>query len=126
MEQETPTGGMPAEVTRSIGAVWKRYAATRPAVIETDISGNRVRCVLRDAVSEFELGLSSQDETDGALRDLTSYRREASAAIAKATHHRVLAFISDHDEKTDTATELFLLDRDPRPAAMGTAEWIAR
>ncbi len=126
MDEEAPTGGMPAEVTRSLSAVWKRYSATRPPAVETEIRGNKVRCVLHDAVGDFELGLSAQDAADGAARDLTSYRREASAAVAKATHHRVLAFISEHDAKTDTATELFLLDRDPKPAPMGDAGWIAR
>jgi hypothetical protein len=126
MEGETPTGGMPAEVTRSIGAVWKRYAANRPDNVETRISGNKVLCVLHDAVGDFELGLSEQDETEGTARDMTSYRREASAAVAKATHRRVLAFISEHNAKTDTATELFLLDGESRAAEMGTPGWIAR
>ena len=126
MEEQAPAGGMPAEVTRSLSTVWKRYAASRPADVETRIIGNRVLCVVRDAVGDFQLGLSSQEATDGAARDLTSYRREASAAVAKATHRRVLAFVSDHDAKSDTATEIFLLDGDPRPAEMGTAGWIAR
>ena len=26
MEEEAPAGGMPAEVTRPLGTVWKRYA----------------------------------------------------------------------------------------------------
>lgn len=126
MEEEAPSGGMPAEVTRSLSAVWKRYAANRPETVETEISGNRVRCVLRDAVGDFELGLSAQDDGDGAVRDMTTYRRDASAAVARATHRRVLAFISEHDAETDTATELFLLDRGPASAPMGTAGWIAR
>jgi hypothetical protein len=126
MEEEAPTGGMPAEVTRSLGAVWKRYAATRPAGMETVIQGNRVECVMRDAVADFELGMAAQDQADGKVRDLTTYRRDASAAVAKATHHRVLGFISEHDAKTDIATEVFLLDRDPRPSQMGTEKWIAR
>lgn len=128
MDEEAPTGGMPEEVTRSLSAVWKRYATARPDAVETQISGNRVRCVLRDAVGDFEQGLSSQEETDGAVRDLISYRRDAAKAVAKATHRRVLAFISDHDVKTDTATEIFLLERDPRSSssAMGTEGWIAR
>ena len=126
MEEQAPAGGMPEEVTRSLSAVWKRYAASRPEDVETRIVGNRVLCVLRDAVGDFEQGLSAQEGTDDGARDLISYRRDASAAVARATHRRVLAFISDHDAKSGTATEIFLLDGDLRSAQMGTAGWIAR
>jgi hypothetical protein len=125
MEETAPDGGMSAEVTRSLSAVWKRYSATRPTNVETEIDGSKVRCVLRGAVGDFELGMSEQAEDDGA-RDMTSYRRDASAAVSRATHRRVLAFISKHDADTDTATEVFVLDRDTRSAPMGTEGWIAR
>jgi hypothetical protein len=114
----TPVEGLPAEISDSLGAVWKRFAAVRPRGTETEIDGNVIRCKLKDSVGDFEQGMTDDAEAgdDGHGRTTTGYRREASAAVAKATHQRVMAFISKHDAKTDLATEVFVLDSAPRRA----------
>jgi hypothetical protein len=85
---------------------------------QTSISrSNRIVCVLEAAVSAFDAGLeASQREADGHARPLTAltFRRDAIAGVERVTRRRVAAFISDHDETTDVATEIFLLEV-PRP-----------
>lgn len=128
-DETSPPADLPTEVTRSLTALWKRYAIERPAEAETEISGSVVRCVLHGAVENFEKGMAAQadDDRDGkSARDVTTYRRDAAAAVSKATHKRVLAFISDHDAKTDVATEVFVLDGSLRNAPMGSEGAIAR
>lgn len=120
-------GDMPTEVTRSLTAVWKRYAIERPTEAETEIDGSVVRCVLRGAVESFEKGMAAQSDGDGKpARDLKTYRRDAAAAVSRATHKRVLAVISDHDAETDVATEVFVLDGGFREVPMGSEGAIAR
>ena len=101
-------------------------ATKRPANPSTVISGNVVRCTLPDAVRDFEEGAVGEEgeEIDRAGR-VVSYRRDASAAVARSAHCRVLAQISDHDADTDTATETFILDISPARAAFGDPGWIA-
>lgn len=115
------------KITRSLADVWRRYAANRPAQAETQISGRVVRCTITDGVGDFEAGMAEHLAEDGdAVRDVTGYRREASAAVAKATGRRVMAFVSKHDAKTDVATETFVLDASLTPVRMGEEGWIAR
>jgi hypothetical protein len=115
--QTTPSPGLPAEVTASLRSVWRKYAAESPEEAETQIRGRVVRCVLQDAVSEFDKGMTAAAELDDdeAARRLTPnrYRREASAAVARVTKRRVMAFVSDHDADTDVATEVFILESPP-------------
>jgi len=113
-------GEMPADISSSLGSLWKQYSGERPADIQTVIRGTKIACVLKDAVGGFaaSLSLAAADETapDPDARELTSsnYRHDAIQAVARVTHRRVMAFISDHDEKTDVATEVFIVDSPPR------------
>jgi hypothetical protein len=120
-DESSPPPNTPAEVTRSLSAVWKRYAYERPENAETEISGDVVRCVFRGAVANFDAGMAAQAESDGeSPRDLTDYRRDAARAVSRATRRRVLAVISKRDAKTDVATEVFILDATPRTGASGS------
>jgi hypothetical protein len=117
----------PAEVTRSLTAVWKRYAGERPEDAETEISGDVVRCVLRGAVASFDAGMSAQADGSGEPpRDAISYRRDAANAVSRVTRRRVLAVISERDTKTDVATEVFILDAARRTRPMGSEGAVAR
>jgi hypothetical protein len=112
----TQEEGLRAEINESLAAVWKRFATVRPRGSETEIDGNIVRCRMKDSVGDFEQGMNAEAEAgeDGHGRTTTTYRREASAAVAKTTRQRVMAFISDHDAETGLATEVFVLESAPR------------
>ena len=72
---------------------------------------------MNDAVADFDAGLdvaSTQEiETGGRRLTMYTFRREAMEAVTRITHRRVLAFVSDHDAKTNTATETFIIDSPP-------------
>jgi uncharacterized protein YbcI len=109
-----PASDLSTEIGTSLASVWARYFGSRPSKAETEFDGKVVRWVLADGTSEFDLGMSSEsvdDEPAAPARTVRGYKRDTSAAVAKATHRRVMAMISDHDAKTGVATETFILER---------------
>jgi hypothetical protein len=117
---------LPEEITSSLAAVWKRYTKKHPVNATTEIRGNVVRCVLPASVSDFETAMEGEEEAPDPGARILTYRREATAAVARTTRCRVLAFVSDHDAKTDIATEKFVLDLPAKQASFGEPGWIAR
>jgi uncharacterized protein YbcI len=111
------TPGLPAEISSSLASVWSNYASERPSAAETVIQGNRIKCVLKDAVQTLNDGLTAAetDEAPDGGRRLTqsTFRNDAIAAVKRVTRRQVVAFVSDHDAKTDVATEVFLLEAPP-------------
>ena len=106
--------GLPAEITRSLVSLWTRYAGEAPTRGQTEIRGNVVTCVLIDAVGDFNSGIGASQPGD-ALRGegkltTAAYKRDAVAAVVKATRQRVMSFVSSHDRDTDVATEVFTLE----------------
>jgi uncharacterized protein YbcI len=120
--------GLPAQITRSIGTLWTRYAGQRPTDVRTELRGDVVTCVLVDAVDPFNERLTArpaQDASHGAERHmLASYKAEAVKTIVRLTRQRVSPFVSSHDRTTDVATEIFTLEPPPhrrrRPPNEGT------
>lgn len=118
------TQTLPEEITSSLTAVWKRFTTKRPESASTEIEGNIVRCVMPASVQDFAHGMTmGEDDEDPASR-LISYRRDAARAVSRTTHCRVLAQMSNHDAKTDVATEVFVLEMDPKGAPFGEPGWI--
>jgi hypothetical protein len=112
-ESIEPTS-LPSEITKSFGSVWRRYSDDEPSDAQTEIDGNVVRCLLKDAVGGFNRGMThGSKETERPLTE-ASYRRDAMTAVARTTRRRVLAFVSDHDAKTDVAREVFILEPERR------------
>jgi hypothetical protein len=102
-----------AEVGSSLASVWARYVGARPSKAETQLDGSVVRWLLAEGTREFEEGMSVASEEDGSPRPertMAGYKRETAAAVAKVTHRRVVAMMSDHDSKTGIATETFILE----------------
>jgi hypothetical protein len=124
--------GLQAAINDSMAVVWRRYIGRRPTDVSTVVSGSRVECVLGDVVEQFAQNIDggSGRETDGASDGetpdvaegltTTRYRRDAAAAVAKLTRRRVVAVISKHNESTDAATEIFILDAPARQRAPRT------
>jgi hypothetical protein len=115
--------GLPAEISSALASVWNQYASERPSGAETVIRGNRVKCVLTDAVQMLNEGLTAAETEQGrdGGRRLTpsTFRNDAIAAVTRVTRCHVVAFVSDHNTKTDVATEIFRLEAPPyqRPAS---------
>jgi len=101
------------EIASSLASVWARYVGARPATSEMEFDGSVVRWVIADGTAAFAAGMAAEPE-DGAPprreRTMTGYKRDAAAAVAKATHRRVVAVISKHDKKTGVAKETFILE----------------
>ena len=103
-----------AELTQSFVSLWTQYAGKPPTDARTEIRGNVVTCVLADGVGDFNrsmLASQAHDTVDG-VGELTAaaYKRDAVAAVVRATRQRVASFVSSHDRDTDVATEIFTLE----------------
>jgi hypothetical protein len=105
---------LPSEITKSFTSVWRQYAGEQPGDAQTEIEGDVVRCVLKDAVGGFDKAMlaAQSAEAPETGRPLTqaSFRMDAVAAVTRVTRRRVLAFVSDHDAKTGVAREVFILE----------------
>jgi hypothetical protein len=106
--------GLPAEITRSLVSLWTRYAGKAPTNARTEVRGNVVTCTLVDAVGDFNSStvVPQTGDTVRGEGKLThaAYKRDAVAAIVRATRQRVASFVSSHDRDTDVATEVFTLE----------------
>lgn len=103
-----------AELTESLTSLWTNYAGKQPTGGRTEIRGNVVTCVLHDAVADFNKRMVAPRTGDAVpgVGKLTpaAYKREAIAAVVSVTRQRVASFVSDHDRRTDVATEVFILE----------------
>ncbi len=103
-----------ADVSKSLSALWTRYAGTAPTGVRTEIRGSVLTCVLADGVADFNRAIIAR-QTHDTVRGVgrltaTTYKREAVAAVTKLTRQRVASFVSSHDRDTDAATEIFTLE----------------
>ena len=113
---------LPAEITSSVSGVWKRYTDERPAGTSTEISGNVVRCSIPNSVRSFDHALDeSGEDSEDRIR---CYRRDATAAVARSTHCRVVGMITQRDTESDETREIFVLDVAPDKPAFGQPGWI--
>ena len=110
---EATVPALDAEIASSLASVWARYVGARPADSEMEFDGKVVRWVITDGTAAFAEGMAAEPE-DGSPprpeRTMTGYKRDTAAAVAKATHRRVVAVISKHDKKTGVAKETFILE----------------
>jgi uncharacterized protein YbcI len=103
-----------AELSKSLGSLWTRYAGKRPIHVRTEVRGNVVTCQLIDAVGDFNKTMIAP-QTGDTVRGfgkptLAEYKRDAVAVVVGLTRQRVMSFISSHDRDTDVATEVFTLE----------------
>ena len=115
-ESAEPATDVATEIGSSLASVWARYFGARPSTAETEFEGDVVRWILVNGTSVFEAGMSAAtaEGESQPVRTVRGYERDTSAAVAKATHRRVMAMISDRDAKTGIVTETFILERPVR------------
>lgn len=112
-----PANELSTQIGASLASVWARYVGARPDKAETELDGNVVRWTVAGGTTEFETGMAAETDDDDAPlpeRTLSGFKRDTSAAVAKLTHHKVMAMISKHDNKTGIATETFILEQRPK------------
>ena len=120
------SNGLPAELTRAFVSLWTQYAGRPPSDARTEIRGNVVTCVLVDAVGDYNRSMVARQPRDtirgaGKLTP-ADYKRDAIAAVVRATRQRVASFVSSHDRDTDVATEVFALEPSLKRGAPRLAE----
>jgi hypothetical protein len=109
---EPPTSGSQTgdEIGRAVGTIWQRRAGTRPKVVNTEVSGDVIRCVIEEGTPE-EGDTEEESTAKRPLGDSSAYRHEATAAVSKITNRNVAAFIAKRDAKSGMATQTFILER---------------
>jgi hypothetical protein len=100
-------------ISRSMGSVWQRHTGARPDAISTELGVDKVRCVIEGAT---EPAAPAEDADEKSVADApalltdSAHRNEAIESIRRATHRRVVGFISKRDKSAGISTQTFILD----------------
>lgn len=100
------------ELSRSLGSIWQRHAGGRPSTTSIELSGDVVKYVMEGAVS----GIDTEPTIDESGAEVllspgsTRYQNEAIAAVRRITRRRVRGYIPKRDEKSDVATDTYILE----------------
>jgi hypothetical protein len=103
------------QIAKSMGSVWHRFSGERPNSTTVEIHQDLVRCVIQEGTPDTGADEDGETPHDPQLSpDSASFGHNATAAVARITRRRVVAFIPKRDKETETSTQTFILDR-PRP-----------
>ena len=103
------------EIARSLGAVWQRFSGQRPKSTSVEMGKDVVRCMIEEPAPGAGAEEGSESEEDGEAPDVpkltpAGLKHNATAAIARITGRKVIAFIVKRDKKTEVSTQTFILD----------------
>ena len=98
------------EISRSMGSVWARHTGERPTSISTEVGTDRVRCVITGELAPAADEADEPDAQPAVLLTVSAQRSEAIESVRRATHRRVVGFISRRDDDAGTSTQTFVLD----------------
>jgi len=118
--EQTPDEGGAAtatsnEIARSLGTVWQRFSGARPKSTSVEMGKDVVRCVIEEGTAEpVEVEEADTPAEPARTPDSQEFQHDASAAIARATGRRVVAFIPKRNKKAQTSQQTFVLDRPRR------------
>lgn len=101
-------GELSHEISRSMGTVWQRHTGARPDSISTEIGTDKVRCVI--AGSDTPVPTDDAEAQTAILLTVSAQRSEAIESVRRATHRRVVGFISKRDKDAGISTQTFILD----------------
>jgi hypothetical protein len=101
------------EIARSLGSVWQRFSGQRPKSTTVEIDKDVIRCVIEEKAPEEAWADEDGESPPEAHLSVDSrrYDYDATAAIARVTGRRVIAFIPKRNKRTQTSTQTFILDR---------------
>ena len=99
-------------INQSIGSIWQRHTGARPDAISTEIGADRIQCVIQGAEAPAPDEAETEAESDApVLLTVSAQRSDAIECVRRATHRRVIGFISKRDADAGTSTQTFILDR---------------
>ena len=111
--------GQLTQVTRAIVRIYKEQFGRGPTHAFSQYAGEDVIiCVLEGTLTPVERSLVLMDELKELqnIRQLFQAATEATfrAAVQDITGRKVTSFMSGNDVKNDLASEIFVLEREPR------------
>ena len=112
-ESQAPAEGDPiSQMESSLGSLWARYSSgSRPKDATVAIEGGVVRWRLPKGIGELESAFKASAELPpDEQRTAIGFRRDAIAAVTKATGRKVAATGRKKDAATGAVTEAFILE----------------
>ena len=110
-EADDAASELTTTINRSMGSVWQRHTGARPDAISTEIGADKVRCVIEGSTTPPAVDEDAEPAPEApVLISDSAHRNEAIESVRRATHRRVVGFISKRDEKAGTSTQTFILD----------------
>ena len=121
---EHTAGSVAAAISRHVVRMVAEYTGRGPNKARTTIRDNVIVCITENNMTKAEQRLVVEDEAElvNTIRRKfqTTMRDDLVTGIESITGRRVVSFLSDHDSDTDHAAEIFVLDKNPRPADPST------
>jgi uncharacterized protein YbcI len=116
-------GEINAAISRSIVRLHREYLGRGPTKARTSIRDNTVVVLMEDTLTKAERSLIADGKQDEVLATRHSFqmtmRSDMVAAVEQATGRSVIAFMSDNHVEPDLACEIFVLEPEPGPHALG-------
>jgi uncharacterized protein YbcI len=122
-EERTP-GSLSAAISNHIVRLFAEYTGRGPTKARTTIRDNVVVCIAEDNMTKAERRLAAEGEGELVVtvrrKFQSTMRDDLVSGIELLTGRKVVSFLSDHDDATDTAAEVFVLDGPPQVVDMST------
>jgi hypothetical protein len=113
LDRSEPTGRNDEasnEIARSLGAVWHRFSGHRPKTMSVEVTKDAVRCEIDEGPPEAAVE-GDAEAVDGPGVGSRRFDYDVTAAVARVTGQRVIAFIPKRDKKTQIVKQTYILDR---------------
>jgi uncharacterized protein YbcI len=111
-------GSLSAAISNHIVRLFAEYTGRGPTKARTTIRDNVVVCIAEDNMTKAERRLTQEGEGDLVVtvrrKFQSTMRDDLVSGIELLTGRKVVSFLSDHDDATDTAAEVFVLDGPPQ------------
>src|SRR4051812_49198189 len=119
-------GSLSAAISRLVVRLFAEYTGRGPTRARTTIRDNVVVCVTEDNMTKAERRLTQEGEGELVVTVRRQFQRtmreDLVGGVEALTGRTVLTFLSDHDDQTDRAAEVFVLDGAPRSSGGGGTE----
>ena len=109
-QEESRVDRTSREIAQSVGTIWSRFSGQRAKSTSVEIRQNSIKCVIEEGTPDTEADEDEEGSDDPRL-SAAGLKQNATAAVARITGRRVVAFIPKRNKKTETSTQTFLLER---------------